>query len=187
MTCVVVVVVVFALFVREVRSFSVFVSGVRSISLSVRGVRSVGFDQYTDWGSDSYSFDPIYTTHHTHHRSCTTSHPSVSSFVRRLLSTVLTAAEHCALIPATSFCRACSVYLEHYLHLLSLFSTLSFRWFVPGVVRPLHASMLRLLELDHLLTVTIPASNAMATAKTLLDQVFRLVGNISVTGARGSS
>jgi hypothetical protein len=164
-----------------------------SLSLSVGFVlflcRSVGFDQWgsinTDWGSDSCSFDPIYTTHHTHHRSCTTSHPSVSSFVRRLLSTVLTAAEHCALIPATSFAEPARFTLSTTSTFCSLFSTLSFRWFfVPGVVRPLHASMLLLLELelDHLLSVLpLPgvandSSNAisMATAKTLLDQVFRL-------------
>jgi hypothetical protein len=82
----VVVVVVFALFVC-----SFFVGGVCSLSCSssfsvgpwglVSGARSVyrlGFWQ---------SFDPIYTSLHTHHRSTTTSHPSVSSFVRRLLST----------------------------------------------------------------------------------------------------
>jgi hypothetical protein len=50
---------------------------------------SVGFDQYIDWGSDSCSFDPIYTSHHPssidHHLPS-----SVSSFVRRLLSTRLT-------------------------------------------------------------------------------------------------
>jgi hypothetical protein len=48
--------------------------------------------------------------------------------------------------------------------------------------------MLLLLELDHLLSVPLPgvandSSNAMATAKTLLDQVFRLVGNYRSYGS----
>jgi hypothetical protein len=37
----------------------------RSVGFDQGGsIRSVEFDQYIDWGSDSCSFDPIYTSHH---------------------------------------------------------------------------------------------------------------------------
>jgi hypothetical protein len=84
MSVVVVVVVVFLLSLSALSlsvGFALFL--VRSLSLSVRGVRSVGLVQYIDWGSGSCSIKS------THHQSTATSHPSVSSFVRSLLSTVV--------------------------------------------------------------------------------------------------